>query len=95
MIFSESDVSKRSVCCPSFSYEMLVPIPFVTAVNTVFSGIWILDVADIWLMSTSPFNELHNTYISRLQFISTVPEISSKVTCDVFTSNSILSHSRE
>ena len=31
MIFSASGVSNRSVCLPSFSYDRLVPIPFVTA----------------------------------------------------------------
>ena len=44
----------------------------------------------------TPIYEEQDVYKrQRLQFISTVPETSSKVTCDVFTSSSILSHLRE
>ena len=47
MILSAFGESKASVGAPFFSKEMLVPIPFVTAVKTVSSGILIFESADI------------------------------------------------
>ena len=47
IMFSEFVELKHSAGCPFFSYEILVPIPFATAVKTASLGIFIFEVAEI------------------------------------------------